>query len=179
MKPISSFQTLSAVLVALLSLNACWESKSAPTSLEEINRNAEIILNKGEIIQAKLALTDEETTQGLSGIQDQDFQANQGMLFIYPKQRPLRFWMPDTYFDLDIYFLDASLKVIDIERNVEHHPGYDVPPAIATTRTILAQHVLELRSDSPLNQKIRIGDTLKLSAEVTLSQIIELMEESR
>jgi len=40
---------------------------------------------------------------------------DQGMLFVFPYEHVLSFWMRNTYIPLDIAFIDASGKVIDIQ----------------------------------------------------------------
>jgi uncharacterized membrane protein (UPF0127 family) len=40
---------------------------------------------------------------------------NQGMLFVFPYERILSFWMRNTYIPLDIAFIDAEGRIIDIQ----------------------------------------------------------------
>jgi hypothetical protein len=40
---------------------------------------------------------------------------NSGMLFVYPSERPLSFWMKNTQIPLSIAFLDAGGRIINIE----------------------------------------------------------------
>lgn len=138
-----------------------------------------LVLSSGDMIQTFIASTSAQRVQGLSGIRDHQFKANQGMLFYYNQMQEQRFWMPDTYFNLDIFFLDKGLKVIDVARNVPHHPGKQEPPAIAYTQTVYAQHVLELRADSPVAAKIKKGTKIMLSESISLEQIISGTRPSR
>jgi uncharacterized membrane protein (UPF0127 family) len=69
--------------------------------------------------------------------------------------------MPNTYTDLDIFFLDSNYKVLHVERKVPAHPGMAEPPAIARTPNIYATHVLELKASSALSQEIKVGETLR------------------
>jgi hypothetical protein len=121
-----------------------------------------------------LAITPEDMTQGLSGKPEKDFPENHGMLFLYSHEGPRRFWMPDTHFDLDIYFLDRNLTVLDVEKNVPHHKGRGGPLPIYQTQVYLAMHVLEFKSSSPISKKIKKGDTFKWheSNSKSLSQIL-------
>ena len=142
------------------------------SSTPEIPSNVQLALPSGKILQTKLALTLEEQTQGLSGVSKDQFQKDQAMLFVYSRKGTRAFWMPDTYFNLDIFFLDDGLKVLSLERNLAAHPGYHEPPKIQRTKAHMAQHVLELRSDSPLAREIKVGTSLRWISSVTLSQII-------
>ena len=150
-------------------LEACTlESLKNPPDVSE----EQIILPSGQIIQIRLAVSSEEKIQGLSGIPDDKFADDEGMLFVYEQDDYKLFWMPDTYFDLDIFFLDENMKVLDVERNVPHHPGREEPPAIARTRSIFSRHVLEMRADSELAKNIDVGDQLKWSENDLLEELI-------
>ena len=78
--------------------------------------------------------------------------------------------MPNTYFNLDIIFLDRQLKVLAIERNVPAHPGMQEPPMIYRTKNYYAHHVLEIRADSPLSQEIQVGSQIGWNAKISLSE---------
>lgn len=121
-------------------------------------KQGKIALTSGKLIDITLSITPEELSKGLSGIRNDQYADNQGMLFYFKDWGPRAFWMPDTYFDLDIFYLDDSLKIIDVARKVKHHPSYDgdVPRA----KVVYAKHVLELKSDSPLSQELSINDKL-------------------
>ncbi len=143
----------------------------AVSTAKEIVRFVELELPSGESLKTQLAITMEEQTQGLSGIQDKDFADNEAMLFIYLEDSPKRFWMPDTYFDLDIFFLDNEMVVIDVDRQVKHHPGRENLNSVARTRAIYCRHVLEIKSSSKLAQQLRPGMKLKWPANPPLWQI--------
>jgi len=123
-------------------------------------KQGKLQLASKEQITVALALSAHEQTQGLSGVQAEDFKDNQGMLFVYARDRRRQFWMPDTYFDLDIFFLDKDLQVIDVDRDVPHYIGRDNPAQIPRAKAVFCRHVLEMKADSPLAQKIKIGDQL-------------------
>lgn len=127
----------------------------------EFADKAQLILPNKKSLEVTLAITPEEQSHGLSGVRPNQMPPNQGMLFIYREPEMRRFWMPDTYFDLDIFFLDENLKVLDVERNVKHHPGFSEPPPVATTRSIYSNHVLEVSSSSYLSKMIGKGTKLE------------------
>ncbi|MCP4911850.1 MAG: DUF192 domain-containing protein [Oligoflexia bacterium] len=156
---ISSLLKFSFLFLAIL-LSAC-NSESKNLYLE---------LSNGKKITLDIAATEEAKTKGLSGIKDKDYRNDQGLLFLYNSDGFRRFWMPDTYFDLDIFFLDKDFVVLHIERKVKHHPGRAEPPAIARTPPIFSRHVLELKAASELSQLIKKGDKLKLVGNLNLLQ---------
>ena len=116
--------------------------------------------NTGRLIIAYVAKSPQEQTQGLSGVKPESLKDNEGMFFEYDKPGPRSFWMPNTYVNLDIFFLDSNNKVLYVERNLPSHPGMNVPPVIARTKTIYAHNVLELKADSTTSKEIKIGDIL-------------------
>jgi uncharacterized membrane protein (UPF0127 family) len=127
---------------------------------------------QGQVIQLRLALTFEEHTKGLSGLKSKDFKSIDGMLFVDSQKSAKRFWMPNTYFNLDIIFLDEKLKIVAIEKNVPFHPGLKEPPTIYRTETYQAQHVLETKANSDFSKKLKVNDQLEFIGPTSLSEII-------
>lgn len=149
--------------VLLISLFLFWGASFA--SEIEIFKGRHFVTlstSKGKEIQTVLAVTEKNKNQGLSGVQKNSFNKDQAMLFYYKKDGMRKFWMPNTYFNLDIFFLDAKLEVKYIERNVPHHPGFSEPPKIYRTKVYFSRYVLEMRSDSDLAKSIKPGHKLSL-----------------
>lgn len=125
---------------------------------------------RGEILKTSMAYSAEEQAQGLSGVADTDFRDDQAMLFFNMTSEVRHFWMPDTYFNLDIFFLDENLKIIDVDRNVQHYIGRENPETIPRAKPVFCRHILELKAKSQLSINLKIGETLLLK-EVSLQQI--------
>ena len=126
---------------------------------------------QGDLIEVSLVVTQEEQQKGLSGIKPEDFSDNQGMLFYNLEEREHNFWMPDTYFDLDLFYLDANLKVIAIDRKIPHYIGKQDPERIPRGRIIWCRHILEMKSASLIAQKIKEGDQLLWKFQLSQQQI--------
>lgn len=114
----------------------------------------------GALIKTYIARTAKEQTQGLSGVKPDALAPNEGMLFVYPEMGPRGFWMPNTFIDLDIFFLDSEYTIIHVERKVPAHPGMKEPPMIARTPVVVARYVLELASTSPMSHSLKVGQKL-------------------
>lgn len=125
----------------------------------------------GVSVELDLALTRAQHTQGLSGLKSKDFSDSRGMLFVNESVGPRRFWMPDTYFNLDIIFLDPNLKIVGIEKNVPAHPGNLRPASIYKTGTYAAQFVLETRAGAAFGKNLKKHDQLKFIGPTSLSEI--------
>ena len=68
---------------------------------------------EGHTLKVELATTPEARVCGLSNrLQLSD---NHGMLFIYPRPGPRKFWMKDTFIPLSIAFLDDSGRILSIQ----------------------------------------------------------------
>jgi uncharacterized protein len=163
-RPLNLIKNL--ILILCLGLSSCFAAKQKAPELTSI-----LVTPQGVELTTRLALTLEQQGQGLSGVQPEDFTDTEAMLFVYDSEGVREFWMPDTYFNLDIFFLDENLRVIDVERNVPAHPGMVEPPPIARTRSIRSWHVLELKASSPHARSLRIGDQLKWKGDVSLTEI--------
>ncbi|MGZ3787019.1 MAG: DUF192 domain-containing protein [Bacteriovorax sp.] len=125
----------------------------------------------GNAVELKLALTRAENTKGLSGLKSNEFKDSMGMLFVNSEMGLRRFWMPDTYFNLDIIFLDQNLKIVGVEKNVPAHPGMSEPPAIYKTETYSAQFILETKAGALFGKKLKKNDQLKFTGPTSLSEI--------
>lgn len=128
-------------------------------------------LPSGEKLTTYLAISDEQQTLGLSGTKTDEFDNDEAMLFFNLVDSLRQFWMPETYFNLDIIFLNKDLYVLDIDRNVKHFEKRQPDHLIPRAKAVVCRHVLEVRSDSPLAKKIQPGMMLKWTSEPSLSQI--------
>lgn len=64
-------------------------------------------------LNVKLAQTGREQTQGL--MHTADLPKGQGMLFSYPQEKVLTFWMKNTTIPLSIAFIGKNKKITQIE----------------------------------------------------------------
>jgi uncharacterized membrane protein (UPF0127 family) len=171
-KLIKKLPFICGLLITLLVASCLDDNNKRATFNPNSYPQGKIKLTNGQELRTFVAKDVEKQTQGLSGVLKEDFEETEAMLFYYEEDGPRRFWMPDTYFNLDIFFLDKNLQVIDIERNMPAHPGRSEPPRISQTRTVKCRHVLELKSNSELSRAIKIGDQLTwTSEEGSLSEI--------
>ena len=133
-------------------------------------KNIQLITPAGDTIETTLAINQADQTLGLSGTQDDDYKNDQGMLFFYLEDGNKAFWMPDTYFDLDIFYLDKDMKITDVVRKVPHYVGRANPELIPRVRSVWSRHTLELKAVSEISQKIKIGDQLKWKSSLSIPE---------
>jgi uncharacterized membrane protein (UPF0127 family) len=154
----------------MLILYSC-QDKSPSLNREDMWKIGSLLTPRGDKILVILSITPQEQSQGLSGISDQQFQPDQGMLFFNLADDERSFWMPDTYFNLDLFFLDENLKVTDIVRELPHYKGRLNPQLIPRAPKIWSRHVLEMKSSSSISKNIQISDQLKWQGELNLSEL--------
>jgi uncharacterized membrane protein (UPF0127 family) len=155
-------------LLLLFSLCSCQTNSRTMTELPE---KTELITPDGKIIKTTLAITLKDQEQGLSGVRTEDFDDDQGMLFYYLQEDEKHFWMPDTYFDLDLIYLDENFKVVDIIRKLPHYKGRANPNLIPRARPVWSRHALEMKAGSKISQEIKEGDQLKWTLKLTPKEL--------
>ena len=81
---------------------------------EKIYQDKEIVSAKlGEdVFELELQLIESSRNKGMGG--RKNIKDDFGMLFVYPHQKVLTFWMKDCLIDLDIAFLDSTGRVVKI-----------------------------------------------------------------
>lgn len=154
-------------LSMLLMLFGC-QSGSRPSESQNTFGKVDLVTPSGDKISTILAVTLNEQEQGLSGVKPEDFEDDEGMLFYYTEASEKYFWMPDTYFDLDLFYLDENLQITDIIRKLPHYKGRANPDLIPRARAIWARHVLEMKSSSPIAGKLSIGQKLEWKGQESL-----------
>ncbi len=157
-------------LLLLFTLSACQSESRNSNNVQNPLKKVELITPSGETIETTVAITPAEQEQGLSGVKPEDFQDNQGMFFFYLSEDERHFWMPDTYFDLDLFYLDKDLKIIDIIRKLPFYVGRANPDSIPRARGVWCRHTLEMKATSEIAAKLKMGDVLKWRGAYTIPQ---------
>lgn len=154
------------VLLSLLfTLLAC------QTESQDSFKKLELITPAGDKIKTTLAIDPDSQEIGLSGVRPGDFSEEEGLLFFYTQDDVRLFWMPDTYFDLDLFYLDKDLKIIDIIRKLPHYRGRANPELIPRARSVWSRHVLEMKSTSEIAKRLKLGDKLEWKGPLTVQEL--------
>ena len=75
------------------------------------------IYNKNITFNVEVAKTIEERRIGL--MYRKKLLNNEGMLFIFPREKIIQLWMKNTYIPLDVIFISESKVIVDIKKNME------------------------------------------------------------
>ena len=75
------------------------------------------IYNKNITFNVEIAKTIEERRTGL--MYRKKLLNNEGMLFIFPREKIIQLWMKNTYIPLDVIFISEDKVIVDIKKNME------------------------------------------------------------
>lgn len=97
--------------------------------------------------------TDAERARGLQ--HRTSLPADHGMLFVFPSEKILSFWMKDTYIPLDMIWINDSGKIVDIKENV---PPCKADPCPVYASSVKARYVFEANAHFAQEHGIKVGD---------------------
>lgn len=110
------------LFVLLLSLLAC-QREGQQKSFPQLNQGSEdssqakegvIIRVAGTPARVRVSQTPEEMERGL--MFTENLSPDEGMLFVFEREKPLRFWMKNTPLPLSVAFIDKRGRILDIRQ---------------------------------------------------------------
>jgi uncharacterized protein len=129
------------------------ETTSGPSGL----RTLVIDASGGEKVRVRVEVADNIFEQA-RGLMDRTMLGeNRGMLFVYPEERELSFWMKNTLIPLSIAFIDSESRIIDIQ---DMKPLDDEPPSYVSAEP--AKYALEVNQGFFEERGVKIGDRVEL-----------------
>ncbi len=141
--------SLALLLVCLIGWPAAAPAQT-PQSLSTSPLIIETQTGRQFTFTVQVAETPEQHSRGLMFVRE--MPADAGMLFVYPTAQPRGFWMANTLIPLDMIFIDADGRIINIAERTE-------PLSLRTWGSEgPAQAVLELNGGITRFLGIRPGD---------------------
>ena len=132
---------------------AAGETSRAPSAATGTVR---IASEEGSVeVDVEIANDTEEMARGLMGRTALAEEA--GMLFVYPDERELSFWMKDTLIPLSIAFMDAEGRIVDIQ---DMEAMDDTPPHYTSAEP--ARYALEVNEGFFDKRGVEVGDRARL-----------------
>jgi len=127
---------------------------SKTKSESEVGQPTVVIGNREYFIE--VAKTEEEQELGLSFRESLD--ERQGVLFVLESPQKASIWMKDMLFALDIIWISAEKKIVDIKENAkpEDYPDIYSPKGNAL-------YVLEVKAGEIKKNNFRIGDLVVIN----------------
>ncbi len=101
-----------------------------------------------------LEIADDEYQRQLGLMNRKEMTENQGMLFIFPRQDYLSFWMRNTFLSLDMIFVDESKTIVTIHKNTRILSDTSYPS------TKPAKYVVEVLAGFTDKYNIQVGDKI-------------------
>jgi len=129
------------------------ETTSGPSGL----RTLVIDTSGGEKVAVRVEVADNifERARGL--MYRRALGVNRGMLFVYPEEQRLSFWMKNTLIPLSIAFIDSERRIVDIQ---DMKPLDDEPPSYVSADP--AQYALEVNRGFFQERGVKVGDRVQL-----------------
>ena len=108
------------------------------------------IYNKNITFNVEVAKTIEERSTGL--MYRKKLLNNEGMLFIFPREKIIQLWMKNTYIPLDVIFISENKVIVDIKKNMEK-----LSETIVKSK-VKSRYALEFNAGLINKLDIKIGD---------------------
>ncbi len=148
-------RTVSAFLLVVALVVGCRPATSLPSVTVTFSSPQGVT---SEPFITEVAATPETRTKGLM-FRD-SLGAREGMLFLFPQQQRLSFWMKNTLIPLDMVFVGADWTVVGVLENV--------PPLTEAPRFIDAnsQYVLEFKAGTAQKVGIVKGSAVRVRGQL-------------
>ena len=111
-----------------------------------------INVNKNNHQKLSLDIADNEQKRSYGLMNRKDMKPNTGMLFIWKDSQIRNFWMKNTHFNLDLFFLNKQGEIIEIYKNAK---AFDETNIKSKEKV---KYVLEMNAGE---QNFQIGNKLK------------------
>lgn len=123
-------------------------------SAKEISFAKKTLKIQGQTLSVEVADTEEKQAHGL--MFRSSLKESEGMIFIFPDERPRAFWMKNTFIDLAIGYFDRNKVLVDIqEMKAVTSMMVERPPSYPSRSP--AMYALEVPKGWFARHKIKIG----------------------
>ena len=149
-KAILIFINVSLCIIQLFTFNQSFAE-------EIVYSHAIVTTSTGEEIPVEVADTLKKRSLGLG--KRTSLKKGWGMLFVFEKRKPHRFWMKDMQFPLDIIWLDNH-RIVHIIHNAKPVNSRDEPEIM--TSPVPVNFVLEIAAGRAAKLRLKTGQRMKL-----------------
>ena len=128
--------------------------------LSQNQEDSKLFIQSGDdttLVYVEIADEPHELNQGL--MFRENLELDRGMFFVFDDERTLSFWMKNTLIPLDMLFVDADFRIVDIKENV---PPCKEDPCPSYPSKKPAKYVLEVNAGFTLKNDIKIDDQVSL-----------------
>jgi uncharacterized membrane protein (UPF0127 family) len=156
-----------AALALSLALNAfAADAPAAPAAAcvpQKIVKRAALTFPDGKTIKANVVDTPQSREIGMMCLTK--LRSDYGMLFVFPQEMDLNFWMKNTLVGLDMVWIGADKKVTVVHADMPKST-VDTPDDKVAVAGGRGQYVLELPAGAAARRKLKAGDALKFDVAI-------------
>ena len=156
-RPVRMFSFVRLVALTLTLASPSCEAEKQ-TRAESAAEGTVAVKLGAETFKVEVAATDRARQLGL--MHRKSMPQDRGMLFVFPEERELSFWMKNTHIPLDIVYADRNGKVVSIKQ---------MRPLDETS----------VPSDGPSKYAIEVNRGAAARAGVKVGDVISIPEEAR
>ncbi len=120
-------------------------------------RTVTIHASGGEKVKVGVEIADDASERALGLMHRTALAEDHGMLFVFPGEDKLSFWMKDTLIPLSIAFIDSEGRIVDLQ---DMKPLDDDPPSYVSAKP--ARYALEVNQGFFEVRGVEVGDRAEL-----------------
>jgi uncharacterized protein len=113
--------------------------------------------SEGKKVEVRVEVADDVNEQAKGLMYRKSLGEDRGMLFVYPAERELSYWMRNTLIPLSIAYIDSEGRIVDI---LDMKPLDDNPPHYVSSEPV--QYALEVNKGFFEKKGVKEGDHAEL-----------------
>jgi uncharacterized protein len=137
-------------------LMGVWSACGSHASLSQVS----LFPQQGEAVRVAVEIANTEEKRQFGLMYRTDLSEMQGMLFLFPREGPLAFWMKNTPRSLDIIYINSARTIVGIARNTVPFSEENLPSGKP------AQFVLEVNGGFCRRHGITEGDRVEFPKDL-------------
>ena len=151
------------ILLFLVTVAGCGGEGASSNSKETIGRTVEstglptvsIKTGSGEEVEVAVEIADDRAERERGLMERTALAEDRGMIFVFPRERYLSFWMKNTLIPLSVAYINSDGRIVDIQ---------DMEPLDTTPHPSAepAQYALEVNQGFYEERGVEVGDTVEL-----------------
>ena len=154
------------MIIAALALSLALTASAAPAPAckpQKVAKKAALTFPDGKVIQANIVDTPQSRETGMMCLTK--LRSDYGMLFVFPVEMDLNFWMKDTLVSIDIVWIGADKKVTVVHDHMKKST-VDTPDNQVAVAGGRGQYVLELPAGAAAKRGLMPGSQLKFEVSI-------------
>ena len=158
---------LAALALSFALTGSAADAPAAPAASactpQKVLKKAVLTFPDGKSIRANIVDTPQSREIGMMCLTK--LRSDYGMMFVFPQEMKLNFWMKNTLVSLDMVWIGADKKVTVVHDHMRKS-AVDTPDDKVAVAGGRGQYVLELPAGAAARHKLKAGDALKFNVEI-------------